>query len=164
MQSTRRLRHRSLAAMFAVAVVLASGAVTRAGQAPPGRPPRPGPDVRPQSCKAVVAGVITREVGNVLNGPPRNAGVPQIPVQLLDARAARISQTRTDRDGRYSFRNVCDGAYTVCPGIPCPAGGPVPSRYDPASRDVAVPPVLQRGVDFQFQPPPPVRQPDPQRR
>jgi SdrD B-like domain len=146
-------------ALVIFATLVTQGAGTVAQTPPPG-PPRPGPspDGVGPSCRAVVAGLVTREVGNLQNGPPRNAGIPRIDVQLLDAQGKRVARDRTDQRGRYSFRDVCAGTYTVCPGTPCPAGKVVPSRYSPETREVRVPPALQNGVDFQQLPPPPIKQ------
>lgn len=113
-----------------------------------------------------MAGTITRKVGNLQKGPSRDAGIPRIQVQLLDSNGARVTQARTDREGRFAFRELCPGTYTVCPGTPCPAGAPggsAPSRYSPATREIRVPPALQNGVDFEQLPPPPLKQPDPER-
>lgn len=132
----------------------------QAGPAP--RPDRPGagPPLRPEAdCLSALEGAVTRRVGNFVNGPSRPAGLRNIQVQLLDSRGDRVAQTRTDRDGRYAFRKVCAGTYTVCPGTPCPAGGAIPSRYEPAEQRVSVPPRLQDGIDFRLTEPPPVRQP-----
>ena len=90
----------------------------------------------------------------------------RIQVRLLDSNGTRVTQARTDREGRFAFRELCPDTYTVCPGTPCPAGapgGPAPSRYLPATREIRVPPALQNGVDFEQLPPPPLKQPDPER-
>jgi hypothetical protein len=151
-----------------IGVIAASSALAAFGEAgarqAPGAVPRARPELDAPACRAVVAGTVTREVGNLMHGPPRDAGVPRIQVQLLDGEGARVTQTRTDQQGRYAFSKICQGTYTVCPGTPCPAGGPVPSRYAPASSEVRVSRVGLRGVDFRLLPPPPVRQPDPGRR
>jgi len=156
-------RRHTTAAAFCLATALALATASAAGQAPPQARPQPRPDVEPRACRAVITGSVTHEVGNLQHGPPRDQGLPRVPVQLLDRDGERIAQSRTDRDGRYSFRNLCSGTYTVCPGTPCPVGGPVPSQYDPPSREVKVPPILLRGVDFRELPPPPVRQGEPKR-
>lgn len=123
--------------------------------APVAKPsPRPADD-----CRNALAGLVFRRVGNFVHGPSRPAGLKNIQVQLLDAQDRRVAQTRTDRDGRYAFRDVCPGTYTVCPGTPCPTRGPIPSRYSPAEQRVTVPPLLQKGIDFELTEPPPARQP-----
>jgi hypothetical protein len=126
-------------------------------QAPGGIPSRV-PDVSPSRCDSALGGTVARRVGDLNRGPSRLAGLKGIQVQLLDVNGDRISEVRTDRDGRFAFRDLCAGNYTVCPGTPCPAGGAIPSLYAPERQDVLVPPVLQR-VDFLREEPPPVVKP-----
>ena len=127
-----------------------------AGQAP-GRPPEVHPSMPPAPhCRNAMTGEVTRHVGNLLQGPSRPAGLRGIEVQLLDRAGERVARTRTDRDGRFAFRGVCPGTYTVCPGTPCPTGLALPSRYAPATQEVTVPPAVQTGIDFALQEPPPL--------
>ena len=123
-------------------------------QAPSGIPSRV-PDLSTPRCDSVIGGTVARRVGNLDRGPSRPAGLNGIQVQLLDVNGNRISDVRTDRDGRFAFRDLCAGTYTVCPGTPCPAGGAIPSLFEPDQHDVRVPPILQR-VDFLRVEPPPV--------
>ncbi len=135
---------------------------TLAGQEAPSKPgiaPVESKTSRPPKCDSVISGAVTREVGTFFQGPPQPAGMKDIQVRLLDPNLNRVAQTRTDRDGRYSFRQVCPGTYTVCPGIPCPTGPRLQSRYSPASTEIRVPPALHKGINFGFQEPPPPRQP-----
>ena len=133
-------------ALIAVACVsvLCGTATAQQPASRPGITPTPVQGI-PQGgrCDSVIGGTVTRRVGDMLNGPSRPAGVRGIQVQLLNADGDRMAQVRTDRDGRFGFRNLCAGNYTVCPGTPCPAGGAVPSRYAPAAQDVRVPPILR---------------------
>lgn len=121
----------------------------------PDRRPDPRPEIR-RLCRSALQGRVVRQVGNVHHGPPREAGIPRIPVRLLAAGGGVVAETRTDRSGLYSFRGACAGAYTICPGTPCPTGGPLPSRYSPETRSVEVPPTAVRGLDFLLLEPPPL--------
>jgi len=122
------------------------------------------PSPRPQAdCRNALGGTVTRSVGNLQHGPPRPSGLKNIQVQLLVDGYKQIAETRTDRDGRYAFRDVCPGTYTVCPGTPCPTRDPLPSRFSPPTREITVPPKLQNGIDFSQTEPPPWNQGDPQR-
>jgi len=121
----------------------------------PDRRPDPRPEVR-RPCRSALAGHVERRVGNLQHGPSRDEGVPRVQVRLLDAGGGVVAQTRTDRSGLYSFRGTCAGTYTICPGIPCPTGGALPSRYSPETRSIEVPPTAVRGLDFLLLEPPPL--------
>lgn len=114
-----------------------------AGLAGPGAP-------RPGHCDNGVAGSVSRRVGDFVRGPSHLAGVPGIQVRLLDGAGQAVAETRTAATGRYSFEGICAGSYVVCPGTPCPAGGPVPSRYDPPSRHIVLPRSPNKNVNFRM--------------
>jgi hypothetical protein len=128
----------------------------------PPAPPSPLPSPLPGAnsrCDATIGGLVYRRVGE-----NEEAGLRSIQVQLLDENGARIAEVRTNREGIFAFRNLCVGTYTVCPGTPCPANGPVPSRFVPPSATMDVGPRLQR-VEFRRLPPPPLADVnDPERR
>ncbi len=112
---------------------------------------------RPQNCRLSISGLVFQHVGDLLKGPPRPSGLRGIQVQLLDRAGNRVANTRTDREGRYNFRELCPATFTVCPGTPCPSGR-IASRYSPASSEVRVPPIAGT-IDFRLTEPPPLRQP-----
>jgi SdrD B-like domain len=152
-----RSRKRLVVAVGVSVLVAVASILPAAGQAVPPRGPQPSP--KPESCRSTLGGTVSRRVGNLQKGPSHLAGLRNIQVQLLDANGGRVAETRTDRDGHYAFGKLCPGAYTVCPGTPCPTRAPLTSRYDPASREVSVPRRLQAAIDFVQTEPPPVRQP-----
>jgi hypothetical protein len=124
-----------------------------------------GPDAREQRggiCRSAVRGHVRRRVGNLLHGPSHLAGVPRIPVRLLDPEGRVVSETRTDHDGAYALIGACEQQYTICPGTPCPTGPAIPSRFTPGTRTVRVPP-LARAQDFRLleAPPPDIDEPFP---
>src|SRR4029450_7571230 len=41
-------------------------------------------------------------------------GVPDLPVFLQDGAGKPVSQTKTDKDGKYLFTDLPDGEYKVC--------------------------------------------------
>lgn len=106
------------------------------------------------SCRNALGGIITRQGLEGAGDPRVNPGMKGISVNLLDASGQVVATTRTNRNGRYGFHHLCPGNYTICPGIPCPAGGHIPSRYSPPSIDVQVPPLVQTGLNFSFLEPP----------
>jgi SdrD B-like protein len=153
---------RKTTAMLMAAGCLSIFIGTLAAQQPPPAPagiPSLVPDVSAQRCDSVVGGTVARRVGNLYRGPSRPAGLKGVQVQLLDVNGNRISEVRTDRDGRFAFRDLCGGRYTVCPGTPCPAGGAIQSLYEPESQDVRVPPIVQRVEFLRVEPPPVVDKP-----
>jgi SdrD B-like domain/Anaphase-promoting complex subunit 4 WD40 domain len=83
-------------------------------------------------------------------------------VFLFNAEGNELARTRTDRNGDYSFPNLCSGTYTVHPGIASPL---LPSRYDPSSREITLPVKINEvtspaHLDFVRKQPPPPRQPE----
>ena len=108
--------------------------------------------VRPErpNCRNALGGIVTRRGLENTNNPRINAGMRGIPIKLLDVSGNQVAETLTDRDGRYGFQGLCPGTYTICPGIPCPAGGRIPSRYSPPSIEARVPPMVQNGLNFSF--------------
>jgi hypothetical protein len=121
---------------------------------PPQTRPDPG-EQRGGICRSAIRGRVWRRVGNFVHGPSTPAGVPRIPVRLLDSEGRLVSETRTDHDGAYALIGVCEHRYTICPGTPCPTGPAIPSRFSPATRTIRVPPVA-RAQDFRLLDPPPL--------
>jgi hypothetical protein len=127
---------------------------------PPLSTPLPGtPSLQepagPGGCRSFLSGQVTR-----LQGAQEPAGIRGIEVQLLTSSGDRVAQTRTDGDGKYGFKDLCPGTYTVCPGTPCPVREDL-QRYSPPSREVSLLAMGQMGVDFVQSAPPPLPQPNP---
>lgn len=118
--------------------------------------------MRPCKPRSTIGGRLTRRTDVFGDEEPQYRPVKGEQVFLWDADGNEIARTRTDRNGDYSFPNLCSGAYTVHPGIASPH---LPPRYDPSSRDTTVPaPINQVSsplhLDFVRKQPPPPRQPD----
>ena len=118
--------------------------------------------MRPCNPRSRIAGRLTRRVDVFGDEIPQYRPVKGEPVFLWNADGDEIARTRTDRNGDYSFPNLCSGNYTVHPGIFSPR---LPSRFDPSTRTISVPIKINEvgsplHLDFVKKQPPPPRQPD----
>ena len=118
--------------------------------------------MRPCKPRSTIGGRLTRRTDVFGDEIPQYRPVKGEPVFLWNAEGDEIARTRTDRNGDYSFPNLCPGTYTVHPGIFSPR---LPSRYDPSSRRTTVPIRINEvgsplHLDFVRKQPPPPRQPD----
>jgi hypothetical protein len=118
--------------------------------------------MRPCKPRSTIGGRLTRRTDVFGDEVPQYRPVKGEQVFLWDTKGDEIARTRTDRDGDYSFPNLCSGTYTVHPGLASPH---LPSRYDPSSRTTTVPARINQvasplHLDFVRKQPPPPRQPD----
>ena len=118
--------------------------------------------MRPCKPRSTIGVRLTRRTDVFGDEVPQYRPVKGEQVFLWDAEGDEIARTRTDRNGDYSFPNLCSGTYIVHPGIASPH---LPSRYDPSSRTTTVPARINQvasplHLDFVRKQPPPPRQPD----
>lgn len=118
--------------------------------------------MRPCKPRTTIGGRLTRRTDVFGDEIPQYRPVKGEQVFLWNAQGDEIARTRTDRNGGYSFPNLCAGSYTVHPGIASPL---LPSRYEPSSRTITVPVRINdvrspAHLDFVRKQPPPPRQPD----
>ena len=111
-------------------------------------------------CELGIAGTITRRTDLFGQGPTYRAVIGE-EVFLLNSRGEEIARVRTNRNGRYAFRNLCPGTYTVRPGL---EGPNLPTLYEPSSLTITIPTtskstVSSNHLNFVQKSPPPHRQP-----
>ena len=118
--------------------------------------------MRPCRPQTTIRGRLTRRTDVFGDRVNQYRPVKGEQVFLWNVDGDEIARTRTDRNGDYSFPNLCPGTYTVHPGLASPL---LPARYDPESRTITVPVRINEvgspaHLDFVRKQPPPPRQPD----